>query len=489
MRLGQTMAPQMRQSLKMLQMTSLELRAELQQAMELNPVIEEVRSPIEKQMSSELPEEHTGAAITERELDFTPKGEAAQTTLATDDGYRDYFLGNMQSASGDEEAQSKRQHLFDSLVRSESLQEHLKAQVPLSQIPAADHALAEVLIGNIDDNGYFRGSIPDIIMATRTSEEHILDVLSAIRTFDPLGCGARDLRECLLAQMEKLDDSPWEDEVRALIERHLPDIAARREGLICQALKLTPDEYRRALAELRTLDPKPGLSLKPANIEKRVDVDRARDYVRPEVFVVPHGKTGWQAKVSNRDLPEIRLSNRYMTMLADPNCDEDTKSYIRERIRAAKALQEAVANRQNTIRNIAPAIIDAQPDVFEKRTMDALRPLTMQQVADVVGVHGTTVSRTVRDKYIRTPFGTVEMRRFFAGGLATESGETVTNTSVQHMVRDLIATEDPRNPLSDDRIAAILTEKGIKIARRTVAKYRIAQNIPGAIERRAAATV
>jgi RNA polymerase sigma-54 factor len=177
-----------------------------------------------------------------------------------------------------------------------------------------------------------------------------------------------------------------------------------------------------------------------------------------------------------------------MTMLADPNCDEETKSYIRERIRAAKALQEAVANRQNTIRNIAQAIIDAQPDVFEKRTMEALRPLTMQQVADVVGVHGTTVSRTVRDKYMSTPFGTVEMRRFFAGGLATESGETVTNTSVQHMVRDLIAAEDPRNPLSDDRIAAILTEKGIKIARRTVAKYRIAQNIPGAIERRAAST-
>ena len=489
MRLGQTMAPQMRQSLKMLQMTSLELRTELQHAMELNPVIEEVRSPLEKQMSAELPQEHSGAAVTERELDFTPGGEAAQATLSTDDGYRDYFLGNMQSASGDEEAQSKRQHLFDSLVRAESLQEHLKAQVPLSDIDRADHALAETLIGNIDDDGYFRGSLPDIVMVTGKSETHVLGVLAAIRAFDPLGCGARDLRECLLAQMEKLDDSPWEDEVRALIERHLPDIAARREGLVCQALKLTPDEYKKALAELRTLDPKPGLSLRPANIEKSVDVDRARDYVRPEVFVVPRGKTGWQAKVSSRDLPEIRISQRYLSMLADPDCDEETKSYIRERIRAAKALQEAVANRQNTIRNIAQAIIDAQPDVFEKRTMDALRPLTMQQVADVVGVHGTTVSRTVRDKYIRTPFGTVEMRRFFAGGLATESGETVTNTSVQHMVRDMIAAEDPRNPLSDDRIAAILTDKGIKIARRTVAKYRIAQNIPGAIERRAAATV
>ena len=171
-------------------------------------------------------------------------------------------------------------------------------------------------------------------------------------------------------------------------------------------------------------------------------------------------------------------------MLADPQCSAETKAYIRERIRAAEALREAVANRQDTIRGIAQAIIDAQPDVFAQRTMNALKPLTMQQVADVVGVHGTTVSRTVRNKYMRTPFGTVELRRFFTGGLATESGEAVSNTSVQLQIRDLIAAEDTTSPLSDDRIAAILKAKGITIARRTVAKYRIELGIPGAIERR-----
>ena len=266
MKLGQTMAPQMRQSLKMLQMTSLELRAELQHQMEQNPVIEDVRSPLERQMSSALPEEHAGAAVTERELDFTPGGEAAQTTLANDDGYRDYFLGNMESASGDEEAQSRRQHLFDSLTRAESLQEHLKAQVPLSDIPPEDRELAVMLISHVDDDGYFRGSIPDIQMVTGKSEQHILGVLSAIQEFDPLGCGARDLRECLLAQMERLDDSPWEDEVRALIDRHLPDVAARREGFLCQALGITPEEYRKVLAELRTLNPKPGFAIRPPNV-------------------------------------------------------------------------------------------------------------------------------------------------------------------------------------------------------------------------------
>ena len=484
MRLGQTMAPQMRQSLKMLQMTSLELRAELQHQMELNPVIDDVRSPLERQMSAELPQEHVGAAVTERELDFTPDGEAAQTTLATDDGYRDYFLGNMESASGDEEARSKRQHLFDSLVRTETLQEHLKAQVPLSDIPPEDHELAVALIAHIGDDGYFRGAIPDIQMVTGANEAHVLHVLAAIQAFDPPGCGARDLRECLLAQMEKLDDSPWEDEVRTLIDRHLPDVAARREGLVCQSLGLTPEEYRKVLAELRTLNPKPGLAIRPPNVTKAVDVDRERDYVRPEIFVLPDGKGGWRATVPARDLPEIRISKKYQDMLADPECTAETKAYSRERIRAAEALREAVVNRQDTIRGIAQAIIDAQPDVFAQRTMNALRPLTMQQVADVVGVHGTTVSRTVRNKYMRAPFGTVELRKFFTSGLATESGESVSNTSVQRQIRELIAAEDATCPLSDDRIAAILKEKGITIARRTVAKYRIELGIPGAIERR-----
>ncbi len=484
MRMSQTLAPQMRQSLKMLQMTSMELRAELQHQMELNPVIEEVRDPVERLMSAELPQEHAGGAITERELDFAPDGEAAQATLGTDDGYRDYFLGNMESASGDEAAKSKRQHMFDSLVRTGSLQEHLMRQVPLSDIPAEDRELAGMLIGSIDDDGYFRGSIPDIQMVTGASEQRILRVLAAVRTFDPLGCGARDLRECLLAQMEKLDDSPWEEEVRALVARHLPDVERNRVGVVCQALDITPDEYRKVLAEVRrSLDPKPGRSIRPPNIAKAVDVDGLRDYVWPEVFAVPT-KDGWRARVPNRNLPEIRVSKRYMDMLASPGVSAEDKAYIRERLRAAEALRDAVENRTDTIRSIAQAIIDAQPEVFKRQTMDALRPLTMQQVADVVGVHDTTVSRTVRNKYMSTPFGAVELRKFFTGGIATESGEAVANTSVKNMIRDMISVEDASNPLSDDRIAEMLNARGVKIKRRTVAKYRGSLGIPGAIERR-----
>ena len=183
----QTLAPQMRQGLKMLQMTALELQAELQHEMEMNPVIEDVTSRVERQMSEELPESHTYGEVTEKPLDFSTNGEMAKVlgTEETDDGYRDYFLGNMESASGDEEAQSRRDHLFDSMVKTETLQQYLMEQVGLSDIPAEDRDLAGILIENIDDNGYFRGSIPDIIMVTKADMPKIEGVLARIREFDP----------------------------------------------------------------------------------------------------------------------------------------------------------------------------------------------------------------------------------------------------------------------------------------------------------------
>ena len=256
----QTLAPQMRQGLKMLQMTSLELRAELQHEMEVNPVIEDVTSRIERQMSSELPEAHSYGEVTEQPLDFGTGENMASAlgTDTTDDGYRDYFLGNMESASGDEEAQSRRDHLFDSMVKTETLQQHLMAQIGLSDIPQEDRDLAGILVENVDDDGYFRGSIPDIMMVTKADMPKIESVLAQIRAFDPLGCGARNLRECWLAQMEKLDDSPWEDEIRSALENHFDDLVARRVPTLCAALHITAEEYPRMLKELAKLDLIPG---------------------------------------------------------------------------------------------------------------------------------------------------------------------------------------------------------------------------------------
>ena len=491
----QTLAPQMRQGLKMLQMTSLELRAELQHAMETNPVIEEVTSRNERQMSAELPEAHAYGEVTEKPLDFGSSDDMAKVmgTETADDGYRDYFLGNMESSSGDEEAQSRRDHLFDSMVKSETLQQYLMSQIGLSDIPQEDRELAGILIENIDDDGYFRGSIPDIVMVTKADMPKIERVLAQIRSFDPLGCGARDLRECWLAQMEKLDDSPWEDEIRLALEKHFEDLVARRVPVLCAALHIAPDEFPFLLKELGRLDPLPGRTFAArADSGKFVAqghgyVQRVNpgEYVKPEVFAYQDKQGDWLVRVDGRDIPEIHISQKYQKMLADPSVAADVKSYIRERIRAAEGLRESVKKRQQTIHDIAQAIVDAQPDFFVKG-MSALRPLTMQQVAEQVGVVGTTVSRTVRDKYMSTPFGVIEMRKFFtSGGAKTEDGETMSNATVKARIKAIIDSEDSSNPFSDDQITDLLKADGVNISRRTVAKYRGAMKIPGKAERAA----
>ena len=491
----QTLAPQMRQGLKMLQMTALELRAELQHELETNPVIDDVTSRVERQMSVELPASHAYGEVTEKPLEFGT-GEnmaSAMGTEASDDGYRDYFLANMESASGDEEAQSRRDHLFDSMVKPETLQQHLMAQVGLSDIPSADRDLAGILVENIDDDGYFRGSIPDIMMVTKVDMPKIESVLAQIRAFDPLGCGARDLRECWLAQMEKLDDSPWEDEIRSALENHFDDLVARRVPTLCAALHITAEEYPRMLKELAKLDSMPGRTFAArANSGKFVAqghgyVQRVNpgEYVKPEVFTYQNKRGEWLVRVDGRDLPEIHISQRYQKMLADPSVSAEAKSYIRERIRAAEVLRESVKKRQQTIHDIAQAIVDAQPEFF-KKGMGALKPLTMQQVAEQVGVVGTTVSRTVRDKYMSTPFGVVELRKFFtSGGAKTEDGETMSNASVKERIKAIIESENASNPYSDDQITEILKAEGVQISRRTVAKYRMAMKIPGKADRAA----
>lgn len=479
----QILAPQMRQALRMLEQTALELRSELQQQMWENPVIEEVRSSIERTISSELPEEHVSDEISSKELDFTPTGTAAERTLSADDADRDYYLQNMENFSAtsdngavDPDALSRRQTMFDRQVKSETLQEHLQNQIPLSDISDKNLQLAEILVEYIDDDGYFRGSIPDIMMVSGATEKCILRTLAQISKLDPVGCGGRNLRECLLFQMEKLDDSPWEDEVRKLITHHLEDIASHREGLICAKLGISPSEYQKVLSELRQLDPKPG-SRFSQNADSSI-------YVRPEIFLNKTDSGKWKVRVTDRDIPDIRISKKYRSMLEDPNCTVETKKFIREKIRSAEQLIESIEERQETIKKIAQAIVDRQIDVFENKSLASLKPLTMEQIAQKTDVHNATVSRTVRGKYMSTPLGVIELRKFFTAGLTTNSGETVSNIAVKNRIRTIIEEEDKRSPLSDDAISRQLKTQGIKCERRTVAKYRESLGISGATKRK-----
>ena len=445
-----TLAPQLRQGLKMLAMSLPALRSELIAEMSKNPVIDDVEPTLEKTTLSEK----------ERE------GEAAESVsdYPEDDNTRDaaYLEGFNRGDSGtDPEAIERRQKFFDNQVHEETLEQHLVAQLAASDIDERDYPLAEMLIGELNDDGMFVGSLPDIVMVSGETEERIRALLAQIREFDPPGCGATTLAECLGAQLDKIEDAAIRSRVAALLRR-LDDVAAG---------KVDDPE---ALRALRSLEPRPGRAY-------RHDA-RGTEYVNPEVHAV-RCADGWEARVDARSLPEIRISSRYMAMLEDPNVAKETKDYIRERIAAAKSLVEAVVHRRDTIASIAQEIFDRQPGFFTDG-LKGLKPMTMQEVADAVGVHATTVSRTVNGKYASTPKGTVELRRFFSQGIVTDSGEAVVKDRVLDRLKALVAAEDKAHPLSDEKLSALLKGEGFPVARRTVAKYRALAGIPGTSERR-----
>ncbi|MBO7721640.1 MAG: RNA polymerase factor sigma-54 [Kiritimatiellae bacterium] len=449
------LAPQLRQGLKLLALSLPELRAELCRELSRNPVIDDVEQTLERETLSQK------------------ERESAEAERSFDNGYPEDDAMPDPSYSADADAVERRRRFFESRTKPETLAEHLLGQLETSGMDAAEVQMAELLVGDFDDNGYFAGDFNDFAQVTGESVGRIRRVLRRISALDPPGCGATSLKECLLAQLDKLDGSPYRDDVRELIERgHLPDVAAGRIGAVERDLGMSHERYADVLRALRTLDPHPG---------RAYAADPS--FVKPEVHAVSAGGR-WEARVDARSLPEIRISRRYLAMMEDPATPADAKAYIREKIAAARALADAVEHREETITRIAQAIFDAQPGFFENG-LKGLKPLTMQRIADEVGVHHTTVSRTVRDKYASTPKGTVELRRFFVSGYVTEDGGAVSKTSVLDRVREIVRTEDAAAPLSDGRISEILKSEGCPVARRTVAKYRAALSIPGAGERRA----
>ena len=447
----QILAPQMRQGIRMLAMSLPELRSELIAEMAKNPVIDDIEPTLEKTTVSERERQ---LAEDERVSDYPEDDDIREAA---------YMDGIARGKNGsDPDAMARREKFFENQVREETLEQHLVGQLPASDIEEADYPLAEMLIGELNDDGLFVGSLPDIVMVSGEPESKVRSLLAQIRELDPPGCGATTLAECLSAQLDKIDDPA----LRARVAQLIGKLEAVAAGQV---------EDAEALVALRTLDPRPGRAY-------RHDV-RGTEYVNPEVHAV-RCADGWVARVDARSLPEIRISSKYVTMLEDPETTAETKAYIRERIAAANALVDAVAHRRDTIAAIAQEIFDRQPGFFEQG-LKGLKPLTMQEVADKLGIHYTTVSRTVNGKYASTPKGVIELRRFFSQGIVTDSGEAVVKDRVLDRLRAMVEAEDTAHPLSDEKLSDMLKGEGFPVARRTVAKYRGLAGIPGTSARRA----
>ena len=455
--LQMVLAPQLRQSLEMLQLPILELRAMIQQEVEQNPTVEE--KPIE----SENVEIEPGNGETEdaAELEFEKEFEVL---AKLDDEWRDYFFQDFDSRPFSSEAQEKRQFLLDSLPQTESLQEHLLGQLRLAGLSEADRQIGELIVGSIDSDGYMTTDLEELSASANCDPVHLHDILDVVQEFHPTGVGARDLRECLLIQLERLGKA--ETLAVDIVREHLERLGGRKFTDIARSLRVPVEDVRSAAELISTLDPKPG----------RVYTDEVSTYVFPEV-VVEKIDGSYVIILNDDQLPHVRISKHYRRMLKDAATKPEVRTYIRERIRAGAFLIKSIHQRQRTIRKIATEIVSRQTDFLDEGVAK-LKPLTMAEVADTVGVHETTVSRAVSGKYMKTPSGILDMKYFFTPGIKTADGSQISNKTVKDIIAGMVGKEDPSHPLSDQEIMERLKGQGIKIARRTIAKYRLVLRIP-----------
>ncbi|MEI8289664.1 MAG: RNA polymerase factor sigma-54 [Verrucomicrobiota bacterium] len=468
------LAPQLQQSLALLQAPTLELKALVEQELQQNPVLEEVTAPegeaSEKAAEddgetesaadpAEPPEDAPFDSASEKPAEPADDFQAEfERMVQLDQDWRDRFSPTNTPVRATAEDEERRQFMFDSITAETSLAQHLVEQVRDTNLNDEQRTIAELLIGNIDDYGHLKATIEELAATANLPADRISEVLKVIQSFDPPGVGARDLRECLMLQLERTGQ---QETLEYLIIRDFMDaLGKRRMPEIARGTGRSVEEVQLALARIGQLEPRPG----------RIFLNAIEQYVAPEVFVTRSGDD-FTVTTNDEQIPHLRISNVYKDLMSQGGDNAEVKEYIREKIRTGNFFIKSLQQRQQTIANIGREIVKRQREFMEKGVAH-LKPMTMAQVAEVVGVHETTVSRAVSGKFIETPQGVFEMKYFFTAGLQTASGTDVSNASVKDMVAEIFKNENPAKPLSDQEAVKMLTDKGINIARRTIAKYR-----------------
>ena len=451
------LAPQMRQSLKILQVAALDLRAAIQEELQANPTLEEMpMDDVSLEKAATSGDENAARNDDPREeMDFSKDFQVLEK-IGQD--WRDHLAdtGGVRQTTGEED--ERRQHFFDSLTTETSLQQHLMQQAELADCPAQTLEALRFLVGSLDDRGYLTTPPSDLALLSHLPLETMQEAAKLLKTFDPPGIGAESLADCLLIQLtlkgreKSVAARIIRDHFELLVRRRIPDLA-RKTGL-------APDVIQEAIEAIGTLDPAPG---------RRFADDANRVVVADVSVEQDHGE--WKITLNSDYIPRLRLSNTYKDLIAKGKLTKSESDYLREKLRSGKFIINAIEQRQRTIERITREIIKHQGEFFAEGVAK-LKPLTMTQIADIIGVHETTVSRALANKYIKTPHGVFAMKYFFTSGYQSDTGESVANTSVKEMIADIVAAEDSGKPWSDQEIVALLEAKGLKIARRTAAKYR-----------------
>ena len=469
--LQQRMAPQLIQSLQLLQMSTLELELEIQQQMETNPLLEETEETVE---IDEEQEEETKKDDDGKSLEDHQSSEDFEETKTFDTLLEDSFDQNSynnEHTEYDPNWEQDREPQENRITTMPPLTDQLYDQLKITELEGQDVEIANFIIGNIDDRGYLTCTTHDIAEAIQLPEGEVERVLEVIQTFDPPGIGARDLRECLIIQLEQQKNNKGAVIALQLVRNHMDDLTRRRFSRITRAMGISNNDLKIAMDVVEKLQPNPGTT-STSDYSGLLTLDTDVLHVIPDLSVEQEGED-WIVSLTDGNLPSVRINNSYAKLLEQgkDRSKEEIRTYVSKKLTDARWLINAINQRRATMLKVADYIVRAQLPFFESGPAH-LKPMVLQDVADSVEMHVSTISRVSNGKYMQTPHGVFELKYFFDSKVHRDDGEDVSSRSVKEKITLLIDGEDKAKPLSDQEIADSLGREGLQIARRTIAKYR-----------------
>ena len=468
LRLSQQLAmtPQLQQAIRLLQLSTLELQQELQQALESNPLLEQIdtHEEIDTRETQDSETLDTADALEQKEMPEELPLDASWDTI--------YTAGTPSGTSGD--------YIDDELPvyqgeTTQTLQDYLMWQVELTPFSDTDRAIATSIVDAVDETGYLTVPLEDILESIGDEEidiDEVEAVLKRIQRFDPVGVAAKDLRDCLLIQLSQFDKTtPWLEEARLIISDHLDLLANHDFRTLMRVTRLKEDVLKEAVNLIQSLDPRPGQSIQTGEPE----------YVIPDVLVRKHNGH-WTVELNSDSIPRLQINQHYASMCNNARNDGDSQ-FIRSNLQDAKWLIKSLESRNDTLLRVSRYIVEQQQAFFEQGE-EYMKPMVLADIAQAVEMHESTISRVTTQKYLHSPRGIFELKYFFSSHVNTEGGGEASSTAIRALVKKLIAAENPAKPLSDSKLTSLLSEQGIMVARRTVAKYRESLSIPPSNQRK-----
>jgi RNA polymerase sigma-54 factor len=454
--------PQLQQAIKLLQMSRLELESQVRNELEENPILEEA----EVLREEDFQRTKEAAEVTGENPEIVkPEGttDSVQDPQKQDEFEWESYLETQHKAPREASHGNEEIMNYENIISTtQTLHDHLYWQVKMTGFSEKEEKAADAIIAHIDDDGYLKVPLPQISEEEKIDIEDLEDALSLIHEFDPPGVGARDLRECLLIQAKLLEEDT--NDLVHLLNHHLKDLEKKNYEAIAKGLNKTLEEVIDICKIIYAMEPKPGRGYAGADTQ----------YVTPDVYVYKVGDD-YVVSLNEDGLPKLKISNYYKNMLkggANPTGDQKATEYIQEKLKSAVWLIKSIHQRQRTVYKVTESIVKHQRDFFEKGA-GFLKPMVLRDIANDIGMHESTVSRVTTAKYVHTPQGIYELKYFFNSGISSSSGgEDLASESVKMKLKELVAKEDPKKPLSDQKLVDLLKNEGIDIARRTVAKYR-----------------